>query len=180
MCMNPWVYQLSTDNTTNDPAAFDLPSTLTVTDVNGDSLMLIQMPPCRSLCIGAIVTDIHGASIAWLRSAHTQHQYGSSSSSYLIYGNKPRYEGQNRSGNGFLWATVTRAPFSNVRSVTNANQKQIFTGWKCMMFDMDAMQTYLLDASGQGVLHVSKLHQNRCFTIFGLQMVLTLHSRFAL
>ena len=68
MRMNPWVYHLSIENTTNDPAGFGPPSTLTltVTDVNGGSLMLIQMPPCRSFGIGATVTDIPGAPIPWL------------------------------------------------------------------------------------------------------------------
>jgi len=120
------------------------------------------MPPRRSFGIGATVTDAQGRPVAWLRSPEPYRAHGISSSRYNIYAAKPQVHGQQpvvvdaQGTTGYLWATVTRRPFTNRHTVTNSTGTTIFTGCHRIMFDADGMQTYMAERNGAGICHISK------------------------
>lgn len=146
MLMNPW----------------KAPSTLSLTSPEGAPLASIAMPPRRSFGMGATVTDAQGKPVAWLRSPEPHRQHGISSSRYNIYAAKPQVQGQQPvvvdtlGTTGYLWATVTRRPFTNQHTVTNSTGTSMFTGRHRMMFDADCMQTYMAERNGAGICHISK------------------------
>ena len=153
-------------SSSNSPAGVGPPVTITVTGAGqAEALALLHLPPRRSFGIGARMTDAAGTPVAWLRSPHAERKHGSSSSSYCIYAARPQaaMAGQaataidTQGTQGFLWATVTRKPFSNKHTVTDANGQHVYTGRRVMGFDTKGMQTWLLEtAQGQGCAHVSR------------------------
>lgn len=161
MLMNPWPLQIGFASKTNDPAGHGSANTLSLANAEGVLLASINMPARRSFGTGASVIDAAGNPVAWLRSAEKSRPLGINKSSYHVFGARPQTQGQQPTAledgtKGYLWATVTRAPFSSTQTVANGTGAQIFSGRTCMGFDTNGMQTYLLEAVGAGVCHISK------------------------
>lgn len=155
MLMNPWPLNLSFGSRSTN-------CTLSLTNPEGGLLASIAMPPRGSFGIGAAVTDAQGNPIAWLRSPHPDRQHGLFQSSYKIYAARAQVQGQQpvQVGSpvaaGYLWATVTRFPFTNKHTVTDSTEARLFTGRTYVMFDLDGMQTYTADLNRKGLCHISK------------------------
>ena len=141
------------------------PCTVTVVATDETTQLLkINLPPRQAFGIGANVTDAAGTPVAWLRSAHASRQFGHTKSSYNIFAARPRAGTQQapvavdaQGSAGFLWGVVTRKPFSNTHTVTDANGVHLFNGKRVRGFDTKGMQTWLMETpAGVGVAHVSR------------------------
>jgi hypothetical protein len=167
MSCNRWPLKLSS---VNDNCGVGEPTTISVINSDGgQKLATIEMPPRRSFGIGATVTDAAGNPVGWLRSAETQRAQGMNRSSYYVFASRPQIQGQQPSAldtagtQGYMWATVTRAPFTSKVTVTNASGANVYDGRTVMGFDTSGMQTFLLSSSpdGNGVMHMSKMESTR-------------------
>lgn len=163
MSCDRWPFILSS---VNDNCGVGEPTTISVINsANQQALATIEMPPRRSFGIGATVTDAAGNPFGWLRSAESQRAQGMNPSSYYVFASRPQIQGQQPSAldtagtQGYMWATVTRAPFTSKVTVTNASGANVYDGRTVMGFDTSGMQTFLLSSSpdGNGVLHMSKV-----------------------
>ena len=124
------VVMSSIGSTDNSDGGVGPPFTADICDVGGTQVLArLQLPPHRSFGIGATLFDSAGAPVASLRSAHSTRQHGSSSSSYHVLAKAPLFAGQAPTASGeYLWATVTRAPFSLGTTITQPSGEQILRG----------------------------------------------------
>jgi hypothetical protein len=168
MLMNQWSIQIH--NATDSPAGRGPSEQLNIHDAATNApLARLIMPPHCSFGVGAYMTDASGAVVAWLRSASDTRPYGFQSSSYCIFSPKPQVPGQQPAlvidaaagTQGYLWATLTRKPFTKTVTVTNSAGQLMWHGCvaMCPGPGHTGMQTFLwsmMNKQGPGIMHMSK------------------------
>ena len=99
--------------------------------------------------------DPSGAVIATLVSAETKRPQGMNQSSFMIFAGKPQYAGHVADAQGrYLWATVTRRPWTFAADVTNgANQLAFKLSYASRMGNTHASHKVKIEtAAGEGVM----------------------------
>ena len=164
------------------------PTALNVQRGDGALLLTFTMPKRNSFGVGAQAADAQGTVVAWFRTAENSRPHGIRSSSYRLFCNRPAMANQQPTQidtagtQGYLWATATRAPFTNNQQIYDAagcapapmassaaplcfsplrlecrGSNLILTYKLCMGFDTSGMQTRLVEVpGGGGCLHASK------------------------
>jgi len=129
---------------------------LTISDVNGGAtIATLQMPPHQSFGVPASMMDPSGNVIATLVSAETRRPQGMDRSSFHIFAGKPQYAGHMPDAQGrYLWATVTRQPWTFAADVTNsANQPAFKLSYASRMGMTHAShKAKIMTAAGEGVM----------------------------
>ena len=119
------------------------------------------MPRHRSLGVGATLLDTEGNPLICFRSPHTERVHGMFTSSYCIYGRKPKMAGQAPDASGwYLWYTCSRAPFTNTGKYTNSSGQLCFASGLYMGYVGDgigSMRYALKTATEQGYMITSGL-----------------------
>ena len=150
---------------------------------DGALLLTFAMPKRNAFGVGAQAADAQGNVVAWFRTAESSRPHGINSSSYRLFCNRPAMANQQPTQidtvtQGYLWATATRAPFTNNIQIYDAagcapappclcfhrsgleprrGSNLILTYKLCMGFDTSGMQTRLVEVpGGGGCLHASK------------------------
>jgi len=166
MLMNQWSIQIRYP--TDNPAGKGPSEQLNIHDAATNApLARLTMPPHCSFGVGAFMTDASGAVVAWLRSASDTRPNGFESSSYRIFSPKPQVPGQQplvidaAGTQGYLWATLTRKPFTKTVTVTNSAGQLMWSGrvTMCPGPGQTGMQTTLwsmMNTQGPGIVHMSK------------------------
>lgn len=128
---------------------------LTISDVQGATIATLQMPPHQSFGVPVSMMDPSGAVIATLVSAETKRPQASDQSSFMIFACKPQYAGHVADAQGrYLWATVTRRPWTFAADVTNgANQPAFKLSYASRMGNTHAGHKAKIEtAAGEGVM----------------------------
>lgn len=148
------------------------PTSLALVDAsNGKQLAHLHMPPPKSFGVGASLVDSAGQPLAFLTTGETSRQHGMFSSSYKVYAPRPAFQGQQpvpppAGGRAplavpgtYLWATVTRHPFTNEATVTDSRGVDTSKAYMYMGFPPHNFKLTLV--SGEGVMLCGKTADKR-------------------
>ena len=97
-----------------------------------DGVGSLTMPPHLAFGKPATLKDTSGNAVAVILTAQKTRPKGMFSSAVNVYGVKPQFAGQQMAPgvtNGYLWASVKRAPFTKTVKVFNGKNEQIGTGY---------------------------------------------------
>lgn len=153
--MDPWnVLTRGTVSVTNDPQGEGHAQTLGIYGPSDDTpLAHLHVPPHRSFGQGATLKDATGTDVAHLRTMHQERQPGMLQSSYCVLSTKPKLADHAPASDGlYLWATVTRSPFTSKVNITNPAGTVIASG-EHYSGPAKAPPRYAIKAaSGEGVM----------------------------